>query len=71
LCAIRLSPAVGLDRFRQATAELGVRLAHGELFGDAPNVFRLGFGFLPAADLKEALDALRRALLAACGSRAG
>jgi aspartate/methionine/tyrosine aminotransferase len=70
-CAIRLGPAVDLDRFRQETAELGAHLAHGEWFDDVPNVSYLGFGFLPPADLKGALDALRRALLAPCVRRAG
>jgi DNA-binding transcriptional MocR family regulator len=44
---------------------LGVRLADGEWFGDEERVFRLGFGFLPAADLKAALDALHEAVHAA------
>ncbi|HET6988359.1 MAG TPA: pyridoxal phosphate-dependent aminotransferase, partial [Kribbella sp.] len=65
LCAIRLKPHVELDRFREAAAELGVRLADGDWFGDEPRVFRLGFGFPPLAELKVALDALREAVDAA------
>ena len=41
------------------------RLADGDWFGDEPRVFRLGFGFPPLADLKVALDALRKAVRAA------
>jgi aspartate/methionine/tyrosine aminotransferase len=69
LCVIRLAPAVDLERFRRAAAEAGVRLADGAWFGDDPRVFRLGFGFLPAAGLRVALkvllDALREAVHAA------
>jgi DNA-binding transcriptional MocR family regulator len=55
---------VDLERFKRAAAEIGVRLADGDWFGDEPQVFRLGFGYLPAADLKVALDALREAVRA-------
>jgi DNA-binding transcriptional MocR family regulator len=65
LCVIRLRDHLELDRFRTAAADLGVRLADGDWFGDEPRVFRLGFGFLPAGDLKAALDALRQAVHAA------
>jgi aspartate/methionine/tyrosine aminotransferase len=65
LCAVRLRPHVDLDRFRKAAAELSVRLADGDWFGDEPRVFRLGFGFPPPAELKVALDALRKAVRAA------
>ena len=65
LCVIRLKPHLDLDRFRQKAAELGVRLADGDWFGDEPRVFRLGFGFPPPAELKAALDALREAVHAA------
>jgi DNA-binding transcriptional MocR family regulator len=64
LCVIRLRAGVDLGRFRRAAADLGVRLADGEWFGDDPRVFRLGFGYLPSADLKSALDALREAVRA-------
>jgi aspartate/methionine/tyrosine aminotransferase len=62
LCVVRLKPQVDLDRFRAANADLGVRLADGDWFGDEPRVFRLGFGFPPPVDLKAALDALATAL---------
>ena len=65
LCAVRLKPHVELDRFRRAAADLGVRLADGDWFGDEPRVFRLGFGFPPPGELKVALDALRQAVDAA------
>ncbi|TCC29888.1 pyridoxal phosphate-dependent aminotransferase [Kribbella sindirgiensis] len=65
LCVVRLATDVDLERFRRTAAELGVRLADGDWFGDDPRVFRLGFGFLPLEDLKAALDALREAFRAA------
>ena len=65
LCTIRLNPGIDVDRFRRATAELGVRLADGDWFGDEPRVFRLGFGFPPPVELKAALDAVRQAVDAA------
>jgi DNA-binding transcriptional MocR family regulator len=65
LCVVRLKDGVDLQAFRRAAAELGVRVADGEWFGDEKRVFRLGFGFLPAAELKAALDALREAVHAA------
>jgi aspartate/methionine/tyrosine aminotransferase len=65
LCTIRLKPHVDVDRFRDATSELGVRLADGDWFGDEPRVFRLGFGFPPPGELKAALDAVRKAVDAA------
>ncbi|MEU4193089.1 pyridoxal phosphate-dependent aminotransferase [Kribbella sp. NPDC026611] len=65
LCVIRLKAPVELERFRREAAAVGVRLADGDWFGDEARVFRLGFGFLPTADLKAALDALRKAVDAA------
>ncbi|NUR95608.1 MAG: pyridoxal phosphate-dependent aminotransferase [Kribbellaceae bacterium] len=64
LCVVRVKAGVNLGRFKRAAAQLGVRLADGDWFGDEPRVFRLGFGYLPAAELKVALDALREALVA-------
>jgi DNA-binding transcriptional MocR family regulator len=57
-----LKPEVPVDRFRQAAAELSVRVADGDWFGDEPRVFRLGFGYPPPVELKSALDALTKAL---------
>jgi hypothetical protein len=65
LCVVRLRANVDLGRFKRAAAEIGVRLADGDWFGDEPRVFRLGFGYLPAGELKVALDAVRRAVRAA------
>jgi DNA-binding transcriptional MocR family regulator len=65
MCCIRLKPAVSLDQFRQAAADLGVRLADGSWFDDEARVFRLGFGFLPLDELQAALDALTKAVRAA------
>ncbi|MEV5961792.1 pyridoxal phosphate-dependent aminotransferase [Kribbella sp. NPDC051952] len=65
LCTVRFKQPVDLDRFQRAAAELGVRLADGDWFGDEPGVFRLGFGFPPPGELKVALDALREAVDAA------
>jgi aspartate/methionine/tyrosine aminotransferase len=62
LCSVRLKPAVSLDRFKQAAAELSVRVADGDWFGDEPRAFRLGFGFPPPVELKAALEALTAAL---------
>ncbi|MFG1906476.1 pyridoxal phosphate-dependent aminotransferase [Kribbella sp. NPDC048928] len=62
LCVVRLKAGLDLERFKRAAVELDVRLADGDWFGDDPRVFRLGFGFLPAGELKAALDALREAL---------
>jgi len=65
LCTVRLKPPVDVDRFRTAAADLGVRLAEGDWFGDERRVFRLGFGFPPLEELKAGLDALRQAVDAA------
>ncbi|WP_405063765.1 pyridoxal phosphate-dependent aminotransferase [Kribbella sp. NBC_01505] len=62
LCCVRLRPQIDLDRFREAAAELSVRLADGEWFTDEPRVFRLGFGYPPPVDLKAGLDVLTTAL---------
>ncbi|TCO47566.1 hypothetical protein EV646_105119 [Kribbella antiqua] len=68
LCCVRLKPEVSVDRFREAAAELSVRVADGDWFGDEPRVFRLGFGFPPPVELKAALDALTVAVRKAVGS---
>ncbi len=66
LCCVRLRPdafdAAAVDRFYEAAAAEGVRVANGNWFGDEARVFRLGFGFPPPNDLKVALDALTTAL---------
>ena len=65
VCVVRLKPHLDLVRFRRAAADLSVRLADGDWFGDEPRVFRLGFGFPPPVELKAGLDALRQAVDAA------
>ena len=66
ICCVRLKPAVFDDaavvRFYQAAARAGVRVANGAWFGDEARVFRLGFGFLNAVDLRAALGILSIAL---------
>jgi aspartate/methionine/tyrosine aminotransferase len=66
LCCVRLKPAVfaaaAVDRFYQALADKGTRVANGAWFGDEARVFRLGFGLLPMAELGDALAALAAAL---------
>lgn len=66
LCCVRLKPAVfdefGVERFYQALADKGTRVANGTWFGDEARVFRLGFGLLPMAELGDALAALAAAL---------
>ena len=53
-------------RFYKTAADEGVRVANGTWFGDDPRTFRLGFGYLPAPDLKAALEALTTAVRRAC-----
>jgi hypothetical protein len=66
LCCVRLRPAVfddaSVDRFYQALATKGTRVANGTWFGEEARVFRLGFGLLPMAELGDALAALAAAL---------
>jgi len=62
LCCVRLKPEISVEQFRRAAAELSVRVADGDWFGDEPRVFRLGFGFPPPVELKAALEALATAL---------
>jgi aspartate/methionine/tyrosine aminotransferase len=66
LCCVRLKPSVfddgAIDRFYETLAREGVRVARGTWFGDEARVFRLGFGFLPKADLEAALRRLSEAV---------
>jgi aspartate/methionine/tyrosine aminotransferase len=66
ICCVRLKPAafddVAVENFYRTLAENGVRVSNGSWFGDESRVFRLGFGYLPEAELKAALDALAAAL---------
>ena len=66
LCCVRLKPGVfdefAVERFYQALANKGTRVANGTWFGDEARVFRLGFGLLPMAELGDALAALAAAL---------
>jgi aspartate/methionine/tyrosine aminotransferase len=60
LCCVRLKrqafddPAV--QRFYKALVGHDVRVAPGSWFGEEERVFRLGFGLVPAAELKQALE---------------
>jgi DNA-binding transcriptional MocR family regulator len=66
LCCVRLRAQqfdqAALARFHAALAALDARVGDGTWFGEEPNVFRLGFGFLPTAELERALEALSTAL---------
>ena len=66
LCCVRLRPDIfdmaAVARFHAALASLDARAGNGTWFGDEPHVFRLGFGYLPTAELEHALDALGTAL---------
>ena len=68
LCCVRLKrEAFGdaaVDRFHAALGRHGVRVAPGPWFGEAARVFRLGFGLLPGAELKQALEGVSAALQA-------
>ena len=62
LCCVRLKPSVfddaAVNRFYDALANQGVRVANGSWFGDETRVFRLGFGFLSMPNLEVALKGL-------------
>jgi aspartate/methionine/tyrosine aminotransferase len=66
LCCLRLDPAAfdaaGIARFWVALPDAGLQLADGAWFGEASNVLRLGFGYLPIAVLPAALEALSATL---------
>jgi len=66
LCCIRLNPsafdAAAVERFYDALAREGVRVAKGSWFGEEPRVFRLGFGLLTMPDLEAGLERLTAAL---------
>lgn len=66
LCCFRLAPgafdAIAVERFWAALPGNELQLASGTWFGDEPGVFRLGFGYLPVADLPAALAAVSRAM---------
>ena len=66
LCCLRLKRDVfddaAVDRFYDALAGQGVRVANGLWFGEEARVFRLGFGLLSMPDLDAALTALSAAV---------
>ena len=68
MCCVRLRPEVFGDaevgRFYQELRQRDALVANGSWFGDEERVFRLGFGFLPPAELGEALTATSEALRA-------
>ncbi|WP_432730638.1 pyridoxal phosphate-dependent aminotransferase [Variovorax sp. W6] len=69
LCCMRLRADAFDDaavaRFWRVLPEHDLQLASGRWFGESDRVFRLGFGFLPAARLGPALAALSSSLDAA------
>jgi aspartate/methionine/tyrosine aminotransferase len=69
LCCLRLRADVfddaAVSRFWDLLPAHDLQLASGKWFGEADRVFRLGFGYLPAAKLKPALAALSSSLDAA------
>ncbi len=66
LCCFRLAPgafdSAAVERFWAALPGNDLQLASGTWFGDERRVFRLGFGYLPVADLPAALAAVSRAM---------
>lgn len=68
MCCVRLRPEVFSDadakRFYKELRLRDALVANGSWFGDEERVFRLGFGFLPPAELGEALTATSEALRA-------
>ena len=69
LCCMRLAPHAFDDgtvrRFWEVLPALELQLASGRWFGEEDCVFRLGFGYLPEAELAPALAAVSRAMDAA------
>lgn len=69
MCCVRLRPEVfGDAEVKRFYHELRLRdalVANGSWFGDEERVFRLGFGFLPTAELEDALATTSEALRAA------
>ena len=68
LCCVRLRPELFSDthvkKFYKEVRLRDALVANGSWFGDEERVFRLGFGFLPPAELDEALAATSEALRA-------
>ena len=66
LCCFQLAPgafdSAAVVRFWAALPSNDLQLASGSWFGDERRVFRLGFGYLPIADLPAALAAVSRAM---------
>ncbi len=66
LCCVRLDCAQSdtkkLSHFYKELQQQSVRVAPGSWFGDAPEVFRLGFGLLPMPELAQGLEAISHAL---------
>jgi hypothetical protein len=73
LCCIRLRESVfddsALNEFARQTRLHQLQLASGTWFGDEPRVFRLGFGYLPIAQFKTALQALSGVLRTAVSQK--
>jgi aspartate/methionine/tyrosine aminotransferase len=74
LCCVRLRTSrfdeAAVERFHAALPALGVRVAPGPWFGEAARVFRLGFGVLDGAELRQALASLSTAMAQALNAAA-
>jgi aspartate/methionine/tyrosine aminotransferase len=66
LCCVRLKRSAfddeAVERFYERLPDLDVVVARGHWFEEEPRVFRLGFGYLPAEELRVALGKLTEAL---------
>lgn len=66
ICCVRLKPSIfdeaGVRRFYDHLTDRGIRVGSGTWFGEEPRVFRLGFGFLSTADLRDALEGIAAVL---------
>lgn len=71
LCCMRLRASVfdarAVDRFWEVLPDLELQLAPGTWFGQGPEVFRLGFGYLPIESLGDALAGVSAAMDLAAG----
>lgn len=67
ICCVRLKTSAfddtAVEDFYRTLADHGVRVSNGSWFGDEFRVFRLGFGYLPEAELKAAFAAFTTALI--------
>ena len=62
LCTVRLASTVDADQFRERVVANDAMVGDGDWFSTEPGVFRIGFGYLPLADLPAALEAVGTSL---------